>query len=56
MAMDEQIHRTRAKEVEIDVLLDRGQHLAAELQETMIRIAETVRTHQEPEPETSDDH
>ena len=46
-AAEELPRRTRARDVEIDVLLGEAQRLTSELQQTMNRIAETVRTQQE---------
>ncbi len=43
--------KIRAKDVEIDVLLAEAKRLAIQLQDTVERISETVRTYQKVKPD-----
>lgn len=55
MALENLPKRTRARDVEIDVLLSEAQRLTNELEQTISRISETVRTQQEQEQEQTDE-
>jgi hypothetical protein len=47
--VDELPLKTRAKDTEIDLLLAEGERLIGQLQDTLARIREQVRAHQEAE-------